>query len=151
MDNDPINTFDSIYTYPQIQVLKIALIYLPANLASLYAIYIKFLELKYTISLQKFLNNSSNLNLNQNPSNDISETLMDFTRQIEPYLDETGKEFFKRIENIVSSLNKFEELKPFMDLIMNMQNNASNDYDMFKTFLDDEQIDLFQKYMNYEL
>ena len=53
MEHDTICAFDTLYTNQQIQMLKLAMPLLPSVYRSFLAIYIKFLELHYTIQTAK--------------------------------------------------------------------------------------------------
>ena len=46
MEKDPILTFDTLFSFPHLQILKIVLPLLPCEYRQVFAIYIKFAELK---------------------------------------------------------------------------------------------------------
>lgn len=151
MEQDPIMTFDSLYTYPHIQMLKMALPYIPAEYQHLFAIYIKFSELQFTIAFTKqpFFSHSFSKTDDDSGSGQSFTSFLSFCDSIQPYLKEEEKEKIQKIRNLFSTMNRFQEMKPLLDMMMAMQETDGEMHtdEILKQFLTEEQMMMFQSFL----
>lgn len=133
-----IAAFDSLFTTNRIQMLKILLPRLAPKQQSAFAVYIKLLELQYTLS---FLRNHPGMALMGNGrqlsadffQGDNTETLS----LLEEMLPFSGPEERARIENIKNMIASFKKMQEMMEMIQMLQElfpegmGGDNPMDMF--------------------
>lgn len=150
MEKDSILAFDTLFSFPQTQMLKLALPYLSAEFKPIFSIYIKFMELKQTIfmahKLTNFPRDASESSQKDNPY----ESICSFMENITPYVSKKEQEQFDRIKNLLQSMQQFQDMKPMLDMILNMQNTDSEQSTehILKNFLNEEQMNMFQFFMD---
>lgn len=127
-DNHPdkIMAFDTLFTTNHIRMLKLLLGYLEPPLQGQLAVYIKFMELQYTLSV-----------FHQNPSASFSVCtgydrgeFTDLLEEMIPFCDTEEKEKILNIRNMISNLKNMQEM---MEMIQMMQEVSP---DMFSGFGD---------------
>lgn len=116
MDNNPdgIMAFDALFTTNHIRMLKLLLGYLEPPLQGKLAVYIKFLELQYTLTF-----------FHQNPSASLSlcsgYRRGEFTELLDdmlPFCEPEEKEKIQNIQNMFSNLKNMQEM---MEMVQMMQ------------------------------
>lgn len=111
---DKILAFDTLFTTNQIQMYKIIASYLPPVEQQKIAIYIKFMELQYTIS---FFQNHTNA-LFQTPSlKDASNTSHLFDELL-PFCDKLQKE---KLNQLKSMWQNFQSIQETMETVRMMK------------------------------
>lgn len=116
---DSISTFDTLCTHPRIQRLKILIPFLSPSMQGIFAFYIKFMELKYTIQLLQ--NHTGSLFTNINP--DISQVC----DELDPFLSDEEKDRVKSMKNMYQS---FSEMKDMMEMVNSMKEMFPDGFDM---------------------
>ncbi len=114
--SDKVLAFDSLFTTNHIQMLKILLPYLDRSAWSKLAVYIKLLELQYTLTF--FQQNPSA----QFPSSDrdLSSGIGDITGicdEIQPFCSPTEKEKLQKFKNIFKSIENMQEMMQVMEMM----------------------------------
>ena len=143
-DQDAIYAFDTLYTNQQIQILKLAIPLLPPVYRSFLAVYIKFLELKYTINSAGKLNFSGGFHEDGNYTLD-ARSLDQYFQSIMPYIN----------ENMVQTMEQFKQMRPILEMMsQNAGNEQSEDnyMDILKGFLSEDQLfmfDMFNSQVNH--
>ncbi len=106
--------FDSLFSTNRLQMLKILLTYLSPSGQKSLAIYIKFMELQYTIS---FFNKHPHAALHELPKEETLNTSK-LCDEILPFLNPTEQEKITQIKNMFQN---FENLQEMMQMIQMLQ------------------------------
>lgn len=111
---DRIMAFDALFTNNHIRMLKLLLGYLDPPLQGQLAVYIKFMELQYTLTF-----------FHQNPSASLSVctgyTRGEFTELLEdilPFCEAEERDKIQNIQNMISNLKNMQEM---MEMVQMMQ------------------------------
>lgn len=113
--------FDKILTTNRIQILKTALPYVDAPFQKYLAIYIKFLELQYTISYFK----SHSFPFLSSPSQkEDSSSELPFLQMFHEMKEYCGEEEKKRFEQIFQMFQAFQMYEKYQSLFQNMDLSA---------------------------
>ena len=111
---DKVTAFDTLFTTNYIQKLKILIHYFDRSMQKNIAVYIKYLELQYTMNFFR-----------QHPSADISlfprESSVDCGKlcgEMIPYCNAAQK---SQMENIQNMFHTFENYKEMMEMVQMMQ------------------------------
>jgi hypothetical protein len=113
-----ILAFDTLFTNNHIQMLKIFMSYLPPSHQNKLAVYIKFLELQYTLSFLKEFPLTLSHSLGTDEKTDrvnLYDELNPFCSQSEQNILQKMKNTFKQMENmqeILQIINMFQEMSP---------------------------------------
>lgn len=150
MEQDTICAFDTLYTNQQIQMLKLAMPLLPSVYRSFLAIYIKFLELQYTIQIAKQIRFSTNTDSDMHNTFNTA-TLDQYFCNIMPYLSDEEKGKVQKIKNMFQTMEQFKQMQPILDMMTQANDNPSSDtnqMDILKSFLSEEQLFMFDMFNN---
>ena len=152
MEKDPILTFDTLFSFPQIQIMKIALPFFPCEYMHTFAIYIKFAELINTIKMKEVSFRSFYSDISKGKNADDYDNIICLFDSISPYLSGAEKDQFSRIKNLLNSMKQMKEMQPLLDMMMAMQENSGgmNNESILKQFLNDDQMAMFEFFMNQE-
>lgn len=148
-----ITAFDSLFTTNKIQMLKILLPRLAPEQQSGFAVYIKLLELQYTLSLlrrhpgTRLMGNGRQLSANffQGDNTDTVELL----DELIPF---SGPEERSRLENIKNMIANFKKMQEMMEMIQMLQElfpegmGGDNPADMFSGMSDMDMSAIFQMF-----
>ena len=148
-----ITAFDSLFTTNKIQMLKILLPRLAPEQQSGFAVYIKLLELQYTLSLlrrhpgTRLMGNGRQLSANffQGDNTDTVELL----DELIPF---SGPEERSRLENIKNMIANFKKMQEMMEMIQMLQElfpegmGRDNPADMFSGMSDMDMSAIFQMF-----
>lgn len=151
MEKDPILTFDTLFSFPNIQIIKIALPFLPCEYLHTMAIYIKFAELLYTIKMKEVSFGSFYSGFNKEKNEDDNyEDILSLIDSISPYISGAENDQIARIKNLLNSMKQMKEIQPLLDMMMAMQGTSGgmNNETILKQFLNDDQMAMFQFFMN---
>ncbi|MGN0132818.1 MAG: hypothetical protein ACI4AA_10290 [Lachnospiraceae bacterium] len=149
MDQDAICAFDTLYTNRQIQMLKLAMPLLPSVYRSFLAIYIKFLELQYTINIAKNSRFSDEVHNEKNDFSLNAETMENYFQSIMPYLSDDDKGKIQKIKNMMQTMEQFKQMKPILDMMSQAGEGASSEdnyMDILKSFLSEDQLLMFDMF-----
>lgn len=138
MEQDFITCFDTLYTNNHIQICKMAMMLMPPEKQKFAAVIIKYLELNYTLQLC--------LNMSTNEATNKTISIQQFLPMILPFCTESEAATVKNIISIQKTFDSFEQMKPVLDLLSQMDTNADNSMDLLKNLLSPEQIDLFDMF-----
>jgi len=158
MENHQCNkasAFDTLYTNNQIQMLKIILTYMDKKTQKSMAVYIKFLELTYTINLLK-----------ETPCCTCfwseAESDFDITKmctEILPYCSEAQRTQISQMINMFKAMEMYKEVSKTMELMkefmpdssdgaQSSDNGNSDMMNMLMNMLSPEQQEMFQMFNN---
>lgn len=124
-ENDYVLAFDHFYTTNHIQIIKALLPYINMENAPFLPAVIKYLELKYTLSI---------ISKGQNPTSEISAASKEPTQadpekiynSIKNYLSTDEKNSFKQLINMMNTMNNMKEMQQMMELMQSMNTDTSN-------------------------
>ena len=144
MEQDQITAFDTLYTNNHIQICKMAMMLLPPEKQRFAAVFIKYLEFNYTLQLCfsfscSSLPDQSGCGLNK-------DAFTDFLPKILPFCTQKEADLVKKILSFKSTLDSFEQMKPMLDMLSQMNTEADSSMDMLKSFLSPEQLNLFEMF-----
>lgn len=111
---DKVIAFDTLFTTNQIQMMKIFMPFLDLSMQKNIAIYIKIMELQYTISFFKRYPSASVFPLPKESHNDSSKII----KNILPYCNPEDR---SKIENISNMFESFERYKEIMETVQMMK------------------------------
>ena len=143
MEQDEIYAFDTLYTNRQIQMLKLAMPLLPSVYRSFLAIYIKFLELQYTINIAKNTGFSEDRRNEKTGFSISTETMENYFQSIMPYLSDDDKGKIQKIKNMLQTMEQFKQMKPILDMMSQSKGTSQTDdnyMDILKSFLSEDQL-----------
>lgn len=148
-----ITAFDSLFTTNRIQMLKILLPWLAPGQQGGFAVYIKLLELQYTLTFLRRHSDTRLLGNGKQLSADFFQGDNDDTLKL---LDElipfSSQEDRTKIENMKNMMANFKRMQEMMDMIKMMQElfpegmNMDNPMDMFSGMSDSGLSSLFQMF-----
>jgi hypothetical protein len=124
-----------------------AMMLLPPQKQRFAAVFIKYLEFNYTLKLCL----STNCDCNTGQSDfgqtaDKLDILQDFLPKILPFCTEAEASMIKRLISLKSTFDSFEQMKPLIEMLSQMDNEANHSMDMLKGFLSPEQVNLFEMF-----
>lgn len=149
MEQDEIYAFDTLYTNRQIQMLKLAMPLLPSVYRSFLAIYIKFLELQYTINIAKNTGFSEDRRNEKTGFSISTETMENYFQSIMPYLSDDDKGKIQKIKNMLQTMEQFKQMKPILDMMSQSKGTSQTDdnyMDILKSFLSEDQLLMFDMF-----
>lgn len=128
---DKIAAFDTLYTNNHIQMLKILIPVIGSKQRHKLAVYIKYMELQYTMSLA----NSPPFPFNicaesENTSVDFGELL----DELFPFCTEKEQGMIKNLRNILETFNQYKEMEATMSMMKDFFPEGGMDMDIFSMF-----------------
>ena len=151
-----ITAFDSLFTNHRIQMLKILLPWIAPGQQSGFAVYIKLLELQYTLS---FLRKNTSARLFGNGKQLSSDFFQGDNGDTMELLDEllsfSGPEERAKIENMKNMMASLQKMREMMDMIQMMQElfpegmGGDNPMDLFSGMSDEGLASVFQMFGSY--
>lgn len=139
-EHEEIIAFDTLYTTNHIAMLKVLMPYFDTSFQQHLAIYIKFLELQYTLSLSRphELRDCSS----QKKEFDIKNICSD----ILPFCTESEKRTIEQIRGLFHSMEMYKEMSQVMNVMQdimpsNMSSDSSFDFSSILTALSNTQSD----------
>lgn len=149
MDQEYITAFDTIYTNNHIQICKMAMMLLPPEKQKFAAVFIKYLEFNYTLKLclsTPCTGMAGTKDAENGQFSDKLDSLLDFFPKILPFCTESEAAFVKKLISLKSTLDSFEQMKPMLEMLSQMDSEANNSMDMLKGFLSPDQLNLFEMF-----
>ena len=114
---NPMTPFDQYLTDPSLQMTKLLIPFLPSKTQRLMAVYVKFLELKQTLSFFQGIHLQSN-----NP-----EDILD---HIKPYMSRSDAEAFDNVLQMMNMMSMMQDIDPAA--MMNGMFEKDNDTELQK-------------------
>lgn len=111
---DKVTAFDNLFTNNHIQKLKILMSYLDRSVQKNLAVYIKYLELMYTIDYFRNNPHVSPLSLSEESEPDYASLF----REVTPYCTPNEK---RKMDSLQNMMNTFDRYKEMMEMIQMMQ------------------------------
>lgn len=121
-EHNKVIAFDTLFSTNHIQMLKVMLPYMDNQMQKTMAVYIKFLELNYTIDFYK-----------KHPypvcgcmDKDSSHDLFQMCTELLPYCTEEERKQIEQIRNIFQSMEMYKEMSKTMDLMKDFMPDMGN-------------------------
>lgn len=121
-EHNKVMAFDTLFSTNHIQMLKVMLPYMDNQMQKTMAVYIKFLELNYTIDFYK-----------KHPypvcgcmDKDSSHDLFKMCTELLPYCTEEERKQIEQIRNIFQSMEMYKEMSKTMDLMKDFMPDMGN-------------------------
>lgn len=148
-DQNAIYAFDTLYTNQQIQMLKLAMPLLPPVYRSFLAVYIKFLELQYTMNAAGKLNFSGSSHERDSNYSLDAKSLDQYFQSIMPYINENDKANLRKIKNMMQTMEQFKQMRPILEMMSQnagSEQSEDNYMDILKGFLSEDQLFMFDMF-----
>ena len=156
--SDHVLAFDTLYTNNHIQMLKVLLPHLPRNQKNEFAVFIKYMELQYTITLSK--KEKQQINICTATACDTPD-ITSLISELQPYCTEQERKTFSRMSETFQTLHMFQDIQKYKDLFSSMsdsdgessENTNADISQMLKNMLSPEQqamFDMFQSQSSAE-
>ncbi|MCL2253507.1 MAG: hypothetical protein FWC09_03610 [Lachnospiraceae bacterium] len=110
---DKVAAFDTLFTTNQIQKLKILMSFLDDRWQKHLAVYIKYLELQYTISYSK----RYPFRLQNGQEKDDTGNFHSLVMALIPYSDESDKKRLEQFSGMIQAMEMWKQLAPMMELM----------------------------------
>ncbi len=142
-EKDPIQTFDTLYTTNQIQIMKILLPFCDEQARRSLVVMIKFMELQYTISFTQKHPDA----FHEAP---LPFSLADVCEQIKAYCPPQLRSMLEQFQSMQSALKMYEDMKQMMELFQDSEGSGAGPFgsgdptSMLLGFLSPEQQELFR-------
>lgn len=136
-DSDFVMAFDHFYTTNHIQILKSLQPYLGPELASMLPVFVKYLELKHTITLmnhKKLMTLPSACQCTPITSLDkiTPSVLEDIYQKVHCYLTPEEDQKLQSIRNMMQTFASFQEMQQMMELMkaLSPEDDTSSSFDI---------------------
>lgn len=133
-ETDAVLAFDLLYTTNHIQMLKATLPYAPKHMQPMFAIFIKYMELAYTLSCVNHPLLSSSTASEQELN---AESITSLISALEQYLTENERKKMNQIKNMMRNLEQMREMQKIMDFLQPTGSDAENILSNFMPKSDD--------------
>ncbi len=113
-----VNSFDTTFTNNHICMFKVLLPFLPASLQGNLAIYIKYMELQYTMQYFKKPSNRQTHSLFPTNIPSPTDTTIDFNSLFEellPYSTPSQKQHFTQIRNMLETMRNIQDMMEILE------------------------------------
>ncbi|MFI3211749.1 MAG: hypothetical protein R3Y24_00230 [Eubacteriales bacterium] len=144
-ENEAVAMFDTLYTTNHLQIMKIILPYLEADLQKKLAIYIKFQEMKYTMNFFKEHSISGCDRLFCKKDFDMNHMLHDMA----PYFTEKERNLASQYSNIKNMMDSMEQFAPIIKMFQ-ASGGMGDNMDFLKGMLSPEQVDMFEMFQQFD-
>lgn len=125
----PMTPFDHLVTPPYLHTIKLLLPYIPPSSQRLLAVYIKFLELRNTMTGFRGFSNSS-----------FSLNMLD---ELKPYMSSSEIEMAEQMDSMMNMLEMIRGMQS-----MSETDSAADPMNILKNIMTPEQQDMFDMYSN---
>jgi hypothetical protein len=122
-DNDYVLAFDHFYTNNHIQILKSVMPFINAESAAMLPVLIKYLELKYTLSLVGAKPHGGNIHASSlNPDNEPKMdapfgNIENIYNAVRRYLAPNEDKSFSQLVNAMKTMKSVREMQAMMELL----------------------------------
>ncbi len=117
-----VTAFDSRFTTNKIQMLKVLMSWIPSSQQGMFAVYIKFLELQYTLSLlnrpEAYMPNIRHLSADFF-SGDNSDTI-ELLDELLPYSSQADRPKIDGMKNMLQNMGKIKEMMEMAEMMKEM-------------------------------
>lgn len=135
-DNDYVLAFDHFYTTNHIQILKSLLPFIEGKNASMLPVLIKYMELKYTLTLVNkniySINNngiyaSSSKDQNEKKAGEIGENIERIYHAVHRYLAPDEEKQLSQIMSAMQTMKNMREMQQMLEMLQSLNPDADKD------------------------
>lgn len=134
---DKMTPFDRIISSKELQMMKLIIPYTPPANQHMLAVYVKFLELKRTMTMFR----QTHQNIHTQTFEKTISSPLDIIDEIRPYLSETERNSIDSILNVFNMMQMLSTMEQ-----MSSDAGTFNPMDMVKEMLTPEQQNMFEMY-----
>lgn len=152
--------FDALYTNNRIQKLKVLLPYIEPSMQKNMAIYIKYMELKYTMELFK----KHPFHICSYKEDTDRPDLKKLFRELRPYCSESESRQLEQLESLFQTMEMYQEMSQTMSVMQEMfpdmdigaatgsydTASGSSMMDMLMGMLSPEQKEMYEAFSNMQ-
>lgn len=109
---DKIIAFDTLFTTNQIQMLKVLFTYLPVSARGTFAIFIKWMELQYTL---RFFQSSSAALRKLPPEASVSPE--QFCKELMPFCSPEQKNQLLKMQKLIQSMESMQQMLEMLQML----------------------------------
>lgn len=155
-DSSNVMAFDALYTNNQIQKLKVLLPYIDPSMQRNMAIYIKYMELRYTMDLFR----KHPFQLRAASGETEKPDMKKICRELKPYCTEAETKQLEQMENMFQTMEMYQEMSQTMSAMQEMfpdmgkegaENNASSMEDLLMGMLSPEQKAMYDAFSSGQM
>lgn len=146
----PMTPFDELTMPPQFRMLKLMLPYTPDTMRPMLAVFIKFMELQYTIQLVSenpavFSPGKTEVS-SQNPTSHGFS--VDKIEELLPYLSPQESEMFESMRNMMNMMEMVQMMQEMQAEQNTSESPNLNPMDFLQNMLSPNQQEMFRSYQN---
>ncbi len=119
---DKVTAFDTLFTNNHIQKLKILMSYFDRSMQKNLAIYIKYLELMYTIDFFRKNPYASPVSASAESEPDYGKLF----REVTPYCTPAEKKQMESMQNMLNTFDRYKEMVEMMQMMQEMFPEGEN-------------------------
>lgn len=143
-EHDRVLAFDTLFTNNHIKMLKIVMPFFDASMQHYLAVYIKYLELQYTLSY------TGNYHF---PSSCGSSDVHTLLRDITPYCSSQEKSKVKQAEQLLSAMENYQNMMEMMAMMKEIfpeSDSGGINSDMLSGLFNGENSELFHLFQMFQ-
>ena len=125
-ESSNVMAFDALYTNNRIQKLKVLLPYIEPSMQKNMAVYIKFMELKYTMDMFRKHPFHASSYKEEREKPDIKKLF----RELRPYCTESESRQLEQLESMFQTMEMYQEMSQTMSAMQEMFPNMDMGMDM---------------------
>lgn len=122
-ESSSVMAFDALYTNNQIQKLKVLLPYIDPSMQKNMAIYIKYMELRYTMDLCK----KHPFHICSAASEEQTPDIKKLCRELKPYCTEAEVKQLEQMESMLQTMEMYQEMSQTMSAMQEMFPNMGSE------------------------
>ena len=122
-DHSKVAAFDTLFSTNHIQMLKVILPYMDNQTQKSMAVYIKFLELNYTIEFYK----KNPYPLSGCMEKEASPDIQKMCTELLPYCTDEERKKIEQIRNILQSMEMYKEMSRTMEMMKEFMPDMTSD------------------------
>ncbi|MCL2052751.1 MAG: hypothetical protein FWG91_13650 [Lachnospiraceae bacterium] len=126
-DQNRVAAFDTLFTTNQIQRLKVFMSFLDEKWQKHLAVYIKYLELQYTIAFSR----RGSFCFHDGCEKENNGDFQSLIKAIMPYSQEKDRKMFEQFSGMLKTMEMFKQLAPMMEMMKNIMPDMADGEGMF--------------------
>ena len=137
-ETDSVTAFDTLYTTNHLQMLKILLPHLQADIQPHIAVYIKLNELLFTLRFSKEQHQHID-----SVSDEKEVDMQALISELTPYLNGNEKDMLQKLSSMKENMVKFQQISQMMQMMEGLSDSPES---ILQGFLSEEQMAMFKMF-----
>ena len=133
----PMTPFDELVNPPMLYTLKLLLPYIPLPMQRIFAIFLKFFELKNTMETFYGFDDRQ-----------MSSDSNHLFRDLKPYMNPKDQEMMDQMESMMSMMEMMQQMPKQADFSSEDECGSFSPLNLMKSMMDPEQQNMFEMYSN---